>query len=88
VTTTDAPPLTIVQPGDGTSGTLGSVGVDFKLWEIASRYGLQFGQPGWLPDVISRYNLTPPPENTVAGWRRRGRQVWEALCCRRRLESG
>lgn len=28
---------------------------------LASNYGLQFGNPDWLPDVISRYNLTPPP---------------------------
>ncbi|MDX6319356.1 MAG: hypothetical protein QOD35_2756 [Nocardioidaceae bacterium] len=171
MTTIDPPPLTIVQPGDGGSGTLGSIGVDFKLWgddtggavsivehpfpvgalvpphlhtredeysiviegeigfrsgdreavlgaggyitkprnelhamwnagavparmievispagfenffrelselllsvsepevgqiaEIAGRYGLQFGRPDWLPDVISRFNLTPLPE--------------------------
>jgi hypothetical protein len=23
--------------------------------------GLQFGRPDWLPELISRYNLTPPP---------------------------
>jgi len=28
---------------------------------MAGRYGLQFGQPDWLPDLIGRYNLTPPP---------------------------
>ena len=28
---------------------------------LASNYGLQFGDPPWLPDVIKRYNLTPPP---------------------------
>jgi len=28
---------------------------------LADRYGLQFGQPDWLPDLLSRYNLTPPP---------------------------
>jgi mannose-6-phosphate isomerase-like protein (cupin superfamily) len=28
---------------------------------IASNYGLQFGDPPWWPDVIKRYNLTPPP---------------------------
>ena len=170
MTTTDPPPLTIVQPGEGGSGTLGSIGVDFKLWgtdtggavsiveypfpvgalvrphlhtredavsivtegeigfrsgdrevvlgaggyitkprnevhamwnaadvparmievispagfenffrelsemllsvsdpnvaliaELAGSYGLSFGQPEWLPDVISRFNLTPPP---------------------------
>src|SRR3954469_12244950 len=32
MTTSDPPPLTIVQPGEGSSGTLGSIGVDFKLW--------------------------------------------------------
>jgi hypothetical protein len=33
-----------------------------QIAEIAGRYGLQFGQPDWLPDVISRYNLTRLPE--------------------------
>jgi len=28
---------------------------------LASGYGLQFGQPDWLPELISRYHLTPPP---------------------------
>jgi hypothetical protein len=28
---------------------------------LADRYGLQFGQPDWLPDLIARYDLTPPP---------------------------
>lgn len=28
---------------------------------IAQRYGLEFGRPAWLPDVIARYGLTPPP---------------------------
>ena len=27
---------------------------------LAERYGLQFGDPEWLPGVISRYGLTPP----------------------------
>lgn len=29
--------------------------------ELSSRYGLPFAEPDWLPDVISRYNLEPPP---------------------------
>ncbi|WP_091409145.1 cupin domain-containing protein [Friedmanniella luteola] len=171
MTTTGPPPLTVVPPGQGSSGTLGSIGVDFKLWgrdtggavsivehpfpvgalvrphlhtredeysivtegeigfrsgdreavlgaggyitkprdelhamwnagavparmievispagfenffhelselllsvsqpevseiaELAGQYGLQFGQPDWLPDAIARYNLTPLPE--------------------------
>ena len=28
---------------------------------LAERYGLHFGQPEWLPRLISRYGLTPPP---------------------------
>ncbi len=167
MTVLDPPPLTIVRPGEGGSGELGSIGVDFKLWgadtggavsvvehpfpvgalvpphlhtledeysivtegeigfrsgdreavlgpggyitkprgemhamwnagslparmieiispagfenffreladlvasgppdpseigKIAQRYGLQFGQPDWLPGIVSRFNLTP-----------------------------
>jgi mannose-6-phosphate isomerase-like protein (cupin superfamily) len=29
--------------------------------EIAERYGLEFAEPSWLPDIIERYGLTPPP---------------------------
>ncbi|MGX7678353.1 cupin domain-containing protein [Jatrophihabitans sp. DSM 45814] len=168
MTMTSPPPLTVVQPGEGHSGDLGSIGVEFKLWgqdtggalsvvehpfpvgalvpphlhtredeysivtqgeigfrsgdrevvlgpggyvtkprgelhtmwnaglvparmieiispagfenffrelaellaaaqpesaqipALADRYGLQFGEPDWLPSLISRYNLTPP----------------------------
>lgn len=28
---------------------------------IAERYGLEFAEPSWLPEIIQRYNLTPPP---------------------------
>jgi quercetin dioxygenase-like cupin family protein len=28
---------------------------------LGDRYGLPFAQPAWLPDVIERYRLTPPP---------------------------
>ena len=28
---------------------------------LAANYGLEFGSPDWLPDVIARYDLTPPP---------------------------
>jgi quercetin dioxygenase-like cupin family protein len=28
--------------------------------EIATRYGLQFGEPDWLPSVVERYRLNPP----------------------------
>jgi hypothetical protein len=29
--------------------------------ELAERYGLEFAEPSWLPDIIERYNLTPLP---------------------------
>ncbi|MDQ3505422.1 MAG: cupin domain-containing protein [Actinomycetota bacterium] len=32
-----------------------------QIAALAEQYGLQFGQPDWLPDIITRYNLTPPP---------------------------
>ena len=32
MTMTSPPPLTVVQPGEGGGGELGSIGVDFKLW--------------------------------------------------------
>jgi hypothetical protein len=32
-----------------------------QLMPLAVRYGVQFGQPEWLPDVVARYNLTQPP---------------------------
>jgi quercetin dioxygenase-like cupin family protein len=32
MTGTEAPALTIVQPGEGQVGSLGSIGVEFKLW--------------------------------------------------------
>jgi quercetin dioxygenase-like cupin family protein len=168
MTTTDPPPLTVVQPGEGLLGELGAIGVQFKLWgedtggalsivehpfpvgalvpphlhtredeysivtegeigfrsgdrevvlgpggyitkargelhamwnagrvparmieiispagfehffrevaeiiaagpaaagqgdDLAERYGLQFGQPAWLPGVVERYGLIPP----------------------------
>jgi quercetin dioxygenase-like cupin family protein len=31
------------------------------MMPLAARYGVQFGAPDWLPDVVARYNLTPLP---------------------------
>jgi quercetin dioxygenase-like cupin family protein len=28
--------------------------------ELAARYGLSYGNPEWLDDVVARYGLTPP----------------------------
>ena len=30
-----------------------------QIGEIAGRYGLEFGQPDWLPGIVTRFNLTP-----------------------------
>ena len=38
----------------------GPPSMDARL-EVAERYGLEFASPSWLPDVIERYGLTPPP---------------------------
>ena len=32
-----------------------------KLLALGEHYGLEFGEPPWLADVIRRYDLTPPP---------------------------
>jgi hypothetical protein len=139
MTGTQAPPLTVVRPGEGRTGDLGTIGVVFKLWgqdtggalsvvehpfpvgalvpphthtredeysivtegeigfrsgdrevvlspagfeglfrevadlvaagpppfdtvaALAASYGLEFGDAPWLPDVIARYGLNPPP---------------------------
>ena len=29
--------------------------------ELGARFGLPFAQPDWLPEIIERYGLTPPP---------------------------
>jgi hypothetical protein len=31
-----------------------------QMMPLAARYGIQLGQPAWLPNVIARDNLTPP----------------------------
>jgi hypothetical protein len=32
-----------------------------RLTPLAVHYGVQFGRPEWLPDVVARYTLTQPP---------------------------
>jgi quercetin dioxygenase-like cupin family protein len=32
-----------------------------KVAELAAAHGLPYADPDWLPDVIERYGLTPPP---------------------------
>lgn len=33
-----------------------------RVAALAQQYGLPYADPTWLPDVIARYDLTPPPE--------------------------
>ena len=32
-----------------------------QMAALAQNYGLEFGEPPWLADIMSRYHLTPPP---------------------------
>ena len=32
-----------------------------QIAALAASYGLAFGDAEWLPDVIARYRLNPPP---------------------------
>ena len=32
-----------------------------KVAALAADHGLPYADPDWLPDVIARYRLTPPP---------------------------
>ena len=34
---------------------------------LAAHYGLPYADPDWLPDIIARYNLTPPPPRPSVG---------------------
>jgi quercetin dioxygenase-like cupin family protein len=32
-----------------------------EIGRLAAKYELPFARPAWLPDIVSRYGLTPPP---------------------------
>ena len=32
-----------------------------QIAALAANYGLEFGDAPWLPDLIARYQLNPPP---------------------------
>ena len=34
-----------------------------QMAALAQNYGLEFGEPPWLADIMSRYDLTPPPSS-------------------------
>jgi quercetin dioxygenase-like cupin family protein len=40
-------------------GASGAIDME-SVGALAERYALPFAEPDWLPDVIARYNLTPP----------------------------
>jgi quercetin dioxygenase-like cupin family protein len=35
--------------------------------DLAAQYALPYAEPDWLPDIIARYNLTPPPPRPSSG---------------------
>jgi mannose-6-phosphate isomerase-like protein (cupin superfamily) len=35
-----------------------------EVGELAGRFELEFAQPDWLPDILHRFDLTPPPART------------------------
>ena len=43
-------------PGDGMS----SLHESEELARLATKYGLTYGNPDWLDDVVTRYRLNPP----------------------------
>jgi hypothetical protein len=32
-----------------------------QMGALAENHGLEFGEPPWLADIMSRYHLRPPP---------------------------
>src|SRR6476659_6588984 len=58
--TISAPPdLTIIQPGEGRTGTLGSIGVDFKFWGADTG-----GTLSVVADSFTKKALVPPQLHT------------------------
>ena len=54
-----APPLTIVQPSHGTQGDLGSIGVVFKLWGSDTGGALSVVEHPSRSARLSRRTCTP-----------------------------
>ncbi len=48
---------------DMTDLTVGGAPSRDAVTQLADKYGLEFGQATWLPDIVARYDLTPPPGN-------------------------
>jgi quercetin dioxygenase-like cupin family protein len=50
--------------GELLASAVPTTGVDLhhtaEFVELATRYGLTYGDPDWLDDVVARYGLTPP----------------------------
>jgi quercetin dioxygenase-like cupin family protein len=47
-------PGALVEPAPGPSHE------SAQFTELAAKYGLTYGRPDWLDDVVARYGLTPP----------------------------
>jgi hypothetical protein len=42
------------------SGTGSNLHETSELTELAKKYGLTYGTPDWLDDIVTQYELTPP----------------------------
>jgi quercetin dioxygenase-like cupin family protein len=59
MTAVDPPPLTVVRPGDGRSGDLGAITVDFKLFGADTGGAMAIVEHGFPPGA-----LVPPHRHT------------------------
>jgi hypothetical protein len=42
------------------SGTGSDLHETPEFTELATKYGLTYGSPEWMGDIVARYGLTPP----------------------------
>ena len=70
----DPPPLTVVRPGEGRSGDLGSITVDFKLFGADTGGALAVVEHGFPPgaDFYSRPSPRRPVRLSCSGLKRSG----------------
>lgn len=64
--------IEVITPGGGfenyfrelgellTSGTGSNLHATPEFLDLAKKYGLTYGTPDWLDDIVARYGLTPP----------------------------
>ena len=66
-----APPLTVVRPGEGRAGDLGSIGVAFKLWGQDTGGALSVVEHPFPVGALVRRTCTPARTSTRSSPRAR-----------------